>query len=424
MSFDKKELTLKQNILFNSIGCLIYQGCQWAITIAAVVLSSDYSNSGSLAFAMATGNIFFPLATYNMRTIQVSDVNGECSQEEYVGFRIVTVLGAVPLICCYAIVTAPDYGVLLTTACWLLFKADESFCSVYYGVDQVYMRMDYIGISQLLRGVLLLTTFCLLLVVSGSLNIAITAAAAACVAITIAFDRLAAASLASVRPNIAFNKVSMLVKKYLPAVITLTSYGAVVSIARQTYGSSFGTEGLGVYAAVATPTVLIQVSASYLYSPMLGEIARLWNSGNTKAFVRRVLLVIGAIICFAGVGIMLSELIGDAVLKGVYGESIAGSTWLLSPALIATAMTTIFAFSFDILTVMRKIGSALIENLISLGACVAVSGLLINGFGANGVNITITLSYFIGLLFFAGVFIWSVRSGPELDSDCQSGGRV
>lgn len=129
-------LSTKQNMLWNTIGCLLYQACIWAMTVAVVVFSPDYSNSGALAFAMAIGNLYYPLATYNMRTIQVSDVEDEYSPAQYVGLRIVTVIvGFLPILI-YLLATASSEGMVLTALCWLLFKADESFCCVYYAVDQ------------------------------------------------------------------------------------------------------------------------------------------------------------------------------------------------------------------------------------------------------------------------------------------------
>ena len=65
-------LSTKQNMLWNSVGCLIYQACMWAMTIAVVIFSNDYENSGRLAFAMALGNIYYPLATYNMSILLVN----------------------------------------------------------------------------------------------------------------------------------------------------------------------------------------------------------------------------------------------------------------------------------------------------------------------------------------------------------------
>lgn len=83
-------LSVRHNMLFNTVGSLMYQGCLWVITVLVVRLSDGYANSGILAFAMTIGNLFNPLATYSMRTYQVSDVRDRYSTHSYVALRLIT----------------------------------------------------------------------------------------------------------------------------------------------------------------------------------------------------------------------------------------------------------------------------------------------------------------------------------------------
>ena len=94
----------------------------------------------------------------------------------------------------------------------------------------------------------------------------------------------------------------------------------------------------------------------------------------------------------------MSELIGETVLLLVYGSSIESSVYLLSPALFATVVTTLFAFSFDILTVMRHLNTALIANVCSLLVAFVGCEILFVMHGANGINIAVVVSFGIGLL--------------------------
>lgn len=58
MSNAPAPLSTKRNTLWNAAGCIFYLGCQWLTTVLVVVLSTDYNNSGALAFAMSVGNMF------------------------------------------------------------------------------------------------------------------------------------------------------------------------------------------------------------------------------------------------------------------------------------------------------------------------------------------------------------------------------
>ena len=266
-------LSIRKNFLWNTAGCLVYQGCQWAITVVVVILSANYENSGMLAFAMSVGNVFSTIATYNVRTYQVSDVLNRFTSSNYVAFRCLTLMVAFVLVGFYlgAIVSQ---ALIPTVFCYLLFKADESFCNVLYGMDQKAQRMDYIGVSQAARGALTLMSFSVILFLTQDLNLAILGMSALCIAVTFLYDRKRAEKLGQIIPSISLAKAKELFVTCFPAVVTLCCFGLVVMIARQVFENMRGAEALGIYAAVATPTVIVQVASSYLYAPFISKIAK------------------------------------------------------------------------------------------------------------------------------------------------------
>ena len=137
-----KPVSIIRNTLFNTIGCLVYQGCMWLITVLVVYLSG-YTDSGVLAYAMAIGNVFLSIASFNIRVFQVSDINNTYTPGNYVAFRILTVVLAYALILPYILFTTDNRVLIFPTALFLLFKTDEAFVDVLYAIDQKGERMDY-----------------------------------------------------------------------------------------------------------------------------------------------------------------------------------------------------------------------------------------------------------------------------------------
>ena len=107
---------------------------------------------------------------------------------------------------------------------------------------------------------------------------------------------------------------------------------------------------------------------------------------------------------------MASELFGGPVLTFVYGESIRGSVHLLTPALIATAVTTMFAFMFDVLIVMRSLRAALVANASALLISIVASRPMIEALDANGITCTVIAAFGVGLVICFGAFTWQVRN--------------
>lgn len=133
---DVKPLSLRQNTIYNAVGSLAYQGFQWLITVLVVLLSSDYANSGVLAYAMTVGNMFSSIAIYSTRAFQVSDTKNKYSQSNYIAFRVVTIFIAGVICIIYSLVITQSVSSIVVVLLYLLFKADESFALILYGADQ------------------------------------------------------------------------------------------------------------------------------------------------------------------------------------------------------------------------------------------------------------------------------------------------
>ncbi|HIT52256.1 MAG TPA: hypothetical protein IAA95_08690 [Candidatus Aveggerthella excrementigallinarum] len=393
-----KELSLKQNLVWNTVGCLMYQGCQWLTTILVVILSTSYENSGILAFAMATGNIFTGLATYNVRTFQISDVRGQFSSENYIAFRIITVVLASVLCSAYSFAVAPSVGTGIAMIAFLLFKADESFSNVLYGIDQKALRMDFIGISQGMRGILSLAAFALSLLATDNLVVAFVAMFVSCAAVTILYDIPHSRKLDTVGVSITKKNCIDLFRICAPSVIAILAYGFVSTIARQWFGIQYGEEALGIYSAVATPCVLVQVMANYLYSPFLVPIARSWSSRNNSELRSQLKKLITGIIGVIVICVALSAAFGAPVIELVYGSSIGDYSWMITPAMIAASLMALDYLLTDLFIVMRKFFLAVLINVVALASCIASADYFMSALYMNGINVVIIVAFAVGIV--------------------------
>lgn len=392
-----KELTLKQNLLWNTAGCLIYQGCQWLTTILVVLLSSSYENSGILAFAMATGNVYTGLATYNVRTFQVSDINNQFSSKNYIGFRIATILIATVACLAYSFAVAPSLSTGVAIAAYLLFKADESFVNVFYGIDQKAQRMDYIGISQGIRGILSIASFCLALILADDLTVAFVAMFVCCAAVTLLFDIPKSKKIDAIGFDLPRRICRDLFKLCAPSVIAILAYGLVATIARQWFGLQYGEEALGIYSAVATPCVLVQVMANYLYNPFLVPIARSWTSHNSSELLSQLKKLISGMLAVVAICLVAALVAGAPVIELIYGDSIKDYSWMITPAMVAASFMAIDCLLTDLFIVMRKYLLAALINIASLISCVILMTPFTSMWYMNGVNIVISVSFAIGV---------------------------
>ena len=382
------------NAIWNATGCFFYLGCQWLITVLVVIFSDGFNDSGVLAYAMSVGNMFASISLYKVRTFQVSDIKKEYTSQNYIAFRIITVTISACLTVGYLAVMTQSLSTLSSSLLYLIFKADETFNDVLFGIDQCNERMDYIGKSQLLRGASTLIGFSVPLYISGSLHLALIGMATLCILVTLFYDCRVSGRFTEIKPKISKDAALKLAKAcFFPTLANLFAV-SIVSVVRQLYGNIEGETMLGIYASIATPAVLIQASAAYLYSPLIGSLsARLYDYGNRsfrKAFMKMLLLLVGALAVLVCV---FSE-IGQPALALLYGSDVVSYTWIFPNVLLSTAGVGILYFLNDCLIILRDGKTQILMNASAFILAIGVSTPFFTTFGMNGINLSIELACF------------------------------
>lgn len=383
-----RPLSTKLNFIWNTAGSLIYLGCQWLTTVLVVVLSNDYTNSGILAFAMATGVLFASIGLFGMKPVLVSDIDHKFSYQNYVAFRILTNLLGASFCVVYSLFMCSDMAQLMVSLAYLLFKIDECLCDVLYGIEQANYRMDYIGISMTIRGPVSLALFCLGLTSLNSLLFAILLMWAGCFMTTLIYDIPRARVFGKIWPNINKSTFKELFSETFFSMATNAVIVYMVSGVRQIFGNISGSEMLGIYAAIATPAVLVQVAANYLYAPILRDIA-IWHREGLatfrKKFNKLFLLVLVAIIAL----VLVLIPIGNVCLPIIYGDTINEYMYTFPFVLIATGAVGLINLFYNAFVVLREKKKLVL--IVAVGTILTYSLCypLINALGMNGINICI-----------------------------------
>lgn len=395
--------SLGRDAAWNTLGSLFYAGCNWVITVLAVILSNNYEASGSLSVAMAVGNIFSIIVGFKARTIQTSDLNSTYLSSDYVCLRIICLVFAFILAFPYSFLSvAPnDY---LPVFSFLLFKAGESFVDVYHGISQRHNRFDYIGISQIIRGVLAVASFSIGMLFTQNLTASILLMAFSTIAAVVAYDIPRARRYERVTPRFKPVQIRSLFHICLPGFISTIIYTAVVSLTRQCFGMEYGNEYLGIYAAVATPAVIVQALVNYIFTPLTGPIAKAWNNQDRGSLLKYLFEFAGLLLAVTLGCVLLFSLAGEPALCFLYGESISSYSYLMTPLLVSTSLTAAMAFVLNYLVIVRNFSGAITAASISLAFCFVIMHPAFVVWGMNGISMTISLSFSVGLIT-AGLFI-------------------
>jgi len=390
-------LSLQKNILWNSAGSFIYLFFQWLISYLVARLLG-FENAGIFSLAISISSAAFAFAIYGVRGYQVSDASKKYSDKSYVIARLVTCL--LSIVGCSVYLALNNYG-LYTISCitlYLMFKMSEAYVDVYHGIIQRSMRMDYIGKSFILRGVVCNLLFILTAISTKNLLLSIGILALSSFTLIFIYDYRKVNLFYERSEGTSRKKIYSLLLECLPlAVYTLLS-SLVMSIPRISLESIKGSEILGIYASIAIPAAVIQVLAGYIFSPMLTIFAEHVNQKLYKKFYHLLFKTI-LYISLASVVIIIGGIIfGRLGLVILFGQGISSYTYLFLPILFISSLTALSWFIGLMLTVLREFKGLIIASVTSLAICYFGSSLFILHFGINGTSLILIVALVVQIV--------------------------
>lgn len=409
-------LSTKENIIWNSVGNFIYLVSQWLLTYV-VVRTLGYESAGIFSLAMSIGTSFYCIASYTMRNFQVSDVVDEYSPNTYLLSRHLTC--ALSIVACLAFVLANGYDqyTLLCLMAYMLFKASDALSDAFQGIMQKKMRMDYIGISFAIKGILEFILFYAALVLVGDLLTAIIVLAVVSYGVIAVYDRRMALKNVT-RGSSSWAQISSLLLTCLPIAVYGFLFNTAAQAPRYFIEGVLGAEQLGYYTSVAMPVVIIQVCANYLFSPLITPMAQHLHDGEVAEFMAILKKTLLAIIVVSVVAFAGFALCGEWLLTLLFGESIVGYTYLLNPLILCTILTALAWFLSAVITIIRKLMALLVASSAMFAIVVIGSVPFIELFGLNGASfiLAIALAVFTSA---CAVIVYQAFRNPETNASAE-----
>jgi O-antigen/teichoic acid export membrane protein len=393
----EKKLSTKQNIIFNSAGSIFYLFCQWVITVL-VVRMSGYDDAGIWSLAIATTNVFYVIASYSVKTYQVSDLQSKYRTGVYVSSRILSCSTAVLLCAGYVLLNPYSFKQTSCIIIYMLFRSGEAFVDVFQGVQQKAWRMDIIGISYAIRGLLSLIAFIVAFQLLHSLFFAIVAMVVATYSVIALFDVLQAEHFDRISPLFCKREIAHLLIECFPLTSNAFMMNLLALVPLYFLEQIYSSKILGIYSSVATPTVIVQAASNFIVSPLITLFAEYYKDKQKKPFIQlinRCLLAIGILTVIAVLGALL---MGKWVLCLLYGESIIPYAYLLIPIIITTVLTAIMWLSVSLLIVVRRFRGMISGSAMGLVTALAVSFFLVRAMQLDGVVLATVLALAIQIL--------------------------
>jgi len=392
-----KKLSMKQSILWNSWGSMFYLGCQWLLTIL-VVRISGVDDAGLLSLAMSVSNIWYSLAVYGMRNFQVSDTNEKYSNGLYISSRIITSSTALFGCIAYTLVLSYSWEQKICIIIYFIYKISEALFDVFAGIYQKMWRLDYVGKSLTIRGVLTLGTFSLALFLSGNLVLTLLIMTVCCLLSVCLYDIHFAGKITDIKICWDKPKLMELLIECFPLVVYTMLSTAIGTIPRLFIERYLGNYKLGIYGSVATPTLIIQMGATYIFNPFVTLFAERYHQKNKKGFLNALFLCSSAVAGLAVTGVIGGKLFGKWGLELLLGEEVASHSELLIPLILCTVLTAFAWLLCGVLTAIRNFKGLVAGNAAAVAVSYISSIVMVRRYDMQGGSAALALATVVEII--------------------------
>lgn len=405
----------RKQAAINSGGSIVLMFGQWLISVL-IVRMSGYEDAGIFSLAMTVSNVFSFFANYGLRNYQVSDVAGRYTQGQYILTRLLTSVASVVGCGAYLLV-AGGYSAVERWAIllYLLYSNVNVISDTLLGSLQLHDRLYINGYSNTMRGAVCFAAFVGSYLVGHNLLVSLGIMALATLLLTAAYDWRCFCRVETVqRWNAQDRRAAFYLLKVCFALMLSNIFPVITTaLPRRAIQKLAGTEQLGYFSSIFTPTVLITTLVPAIIIALVPKMARAWNEGN-----RRELLGLAGQTYALAIGfVLLAELAalvaGRFVMQLIFGVEILQYYNLLYWAILATGINALVCCGSGILVAMGSNRTVAVSSVVAMGTAFFLSEPMVRLFGIAGAAYALTIAYLLQVLVQLAVQIYRLLGRPK-----------
>ena len=359
----------KQDYLWNSFAGFI--NALEAVFMSIVVTRvTGLNDAGILAIAFAIGNLFMTIGKYGIRNYQVTDVDRKYTFRSYFVLRVVTVTMMAVVSFGYSFYSLLCKGYDFYKASCILaicvIYCVEAVEDVLWGELQRNGRLDIGAKLFCTRWISIFAVFCLLIILSGKLNVALWGSVGISVivfvflSLIISKDGLFTFNDKSLDGRLEMKDIKIWGMSACKELLFVSFPLFVMSFLTFFVNNSpkYAIDGLlneeaqACYGFVAMPVFVIGLLNGFIYQPSLVNLSVEW-SRRSDIFIKKVIrqaILLGAISVACIIG---AALIGIPVLSVIYKTDLTGYWFELVVLQGAGFFLALSGYLSVVLTIMR-----------------------------------------------------------------------
>jgi len=337
--------SLARNTGWTFAGNLALAAGQWSLLVVLAHLAPPEA-VGAFALALAVTAPLATLGALNLRIVHVTDVRGDYTFADYLSLRLVAAVLVVAAAAAFCLLAGYPRGTAAVVVAIAVMRALEMLCDVFYGVFQRYGRMDHMGRSMMMRGVLYVAVLGGVMAATRALTLGSAALAASVAAVLSLYDAPVALRLLHRaapgephRPHLRWPVLGSLTLVALPLGVGALFITLSSSIPRYFVQAAAGSAALGVFAVAVSLQMVGVTLVSALGQAAAPRLAAEHDAGRRGAFARLVAQLMGVALALGVIGLVVAVVAGRPLLELLFGPTYAAGHGVLVWGMVAAAFS-------------------------------------------------------------------------------------
>lgn len=392
----------KKNFLWNAIGSSFNAFISLFLLIAINRINGE-KIGGIFTYCFSIACLLYYVVNYCGRTFQVTDINNNFSDREYIINRIFSFLVLIIILIIMLLFNNFDFEKNSVLSALVLYRGIDAFSEVFYSILQKNHELYKVGISMSLKAMVIVIGFVIIDYFSKNIILSCWSIVGLNLLITLVYDVVKSHRFINKELKINFQKVLKIYKSSF-FVFSVSFLGVYLTNVTKYNMGMTSNEMQNMYGILIMPATFVSLCGSYFINPFLEKINdSLLNKDYNEYYdiVKKIIIYVILIGIVSAIGILL---LGPFVLKILYGLDFSSYRFHLLGVVIGATCYTISLIYFNSLTAVRKtFGQFLIYLLSSILGCL-ISYVLIKKYLILGAIISYILIMLLLVILYIGYF--------------------
>lgn len=389
----------RKNFIWNILGTGLsaFISLFLMITITRI---NGINDAGIFTIGYSTACILYMFGVYAGRVYQVTEINKNITDKDYIVNRMISCLLIVLAIIVFVIIK--KYSIYKSSVFFILalYKALEAFAETFYAILQKNNYLDKVGKSLFIKSIIGIPSFIIVDIMYKNIIISSLSIVLAHIFILIIYDYKNVKKLTDLKIKAKKDNVIHIFKYgFFPFAIAFL--GVYMTNVQKYAIDTFLPENIqAIFGIIIMPATVMGLLVQFLIHPYLNQVFEYHKNNNYKAIKKLIYKIIMIIIIFGSIVSIIGYLLGTPVLGLVYGLDLSSYSVSLLIILVAATFFTVAGVISPILVAMRcTVVQFIIYLLISIFETI-LSGILVYKYKFDGA----IWAYLITMIIYVVVF--------------------